>query len=363
MTASTPRRAMLLAAGVGRRLRPLTSYFAKPAMPLLGRPLVEYLFRGLQRQGVEEVVVNLHHRPETLEPSLARASGEMGMRIHRSMESELLGTAGGVKHASGLLGGEPFFLLNGDTLAHVDLARLAAFHAEMRARATLVLRRKPAGSTFTGVRVGERGRILGLERREGTSDLMFAGVWLLDASVLELLPGRPSGLEVELLPRLIEEGSAFGTVVSGPWVTIDTPRRYWEASLILARDGLFEEDWDVRRRPIEVVDGMTARVLAGQETRVEEGVRFRGSVILGARCHVARGARLENVVCWDDVTLPEGVVLSNSVVTHGVALPPESELSDKLVLALGTRPPGLRRREVRGGLVVADLKTGRTASL
>lgn len=361
MSVPSPGRAMLLAAGIGRRLRPLTSYFAKPALPLMGRPLIEYLLRSLARQGVGEVVVNLYHRPETLEASLEKASGEM--QIHLSVEPQLLGTAGGLKNAARFLRDEPFFLLNGDTLSEFDLARIAEVHAETGARATLLLRQKPTGSSFTGIQVGEKGRILGLDHREGSSDVMFAGVWLLDSSVLKYLSGDPRGLEEELLPRLIEEGSAFGTIASGPWITIDTPRRYWEASLILARDGLFEYDWDVRRRPIEVVDGVTARVLTGQDTRVEEGVRFRGSVILGARCHVARGARLENVVCWDDVTLAEGVVLSNSVVTHGVTLPPEGELSDKLVLALGSQPPDLRRREIRDGLVIADLKTGRTASL
>jgi NDP-sugar pyrophosphorylase family protein len=351
---------MLLAAGIGKRLRPLTSYFAKPSMPLLGRPLIEYLLRSLERQGIRDVVVNLHHRPETLEPCLEKFPE---LQIHRSVETQLMGTAGGLKKAAELLQDGPFFLLNGDTLAGVDLSLLAEVHAESGARATLLLRRKPAGSSFTGIRVAENGKILGLERRDGSSDLMFAGVWLLDPSVLELLSGKPRGLEQELLPRLIEEGSAFGTVGAGPWVTIDTPRRYWEASMILLRDGLFEQDWDVRRRPIEVVDGVTARVLASADTRVEEGVRFRGSVILGARCHVARGARLENVVCWDDVTLPEGVTVSNSVVTHGVTLPPKAELSDKVILALGSRPDGLRRREIRDGLVVADLKTGRTANL
>ncbi len=361
MIGSPPGRAMLLAAGIGRRLRPLTSYFAKPAIPLLGRPLIEYVLLSLARQGIQDVVVNLHHRPETLEPSLETASPDL--RIHRSIETELLGTAGGLKKAAEFLRDGPFFLLNGDTLTEVDLARLAEVHAEKGARATLLLRGKPTGSSFTGIRIGEEGRILGVDRREGVSDLMFAGVWLLDSSVLELLSGKRRGLEEELLPRLIEEGTAFGTVATGPWVTIDTPRRYWEASLIAARDGLFEQDWEVRRRPIEVVDGVTALVLAGADTHVEEGVRFRGSVILGARCHVARGARLENVVCWDDVTLSEGVTVSNSVVTHGVTLPPKAELSDKLILALGSPPEGLRRREIRDGLVVADLKTGRTANL
>jgi mannose-1-phosphate guanylyltransferase len=192
---------------------------------------------------------------------------------------------------------------------------------------------------------------------------MFAGVWLLDSSVLERLSGEPRGLEEELLPRLIDEKSAFGSVQDGRWITIDTPRRYWEASLTMVRDRLFEEDWAVRRRPHAVVDGTSARVLTGSDTRIEEGVRFRGTVILGARCRVAHGAKLENVVCWDDATIPSAATLGNCVVTDGVVLPAECEIKDKVILKLGSDRSGLRRREIQDDLVVAELKSGRTATL
>ncbi|MGH9335980.1 MAG: hypothetical protein ACRD21_19770, partial [Vicinamibacteria bacterium] len=265
--------------------------------------------------------------------------------------------------AEPLLGDGPFLLVNGDTVSDFDLDQLAGVHATSRASATLLLRPKPAGASYSGIRLSERNRIAGIEKTSSGDGLMFAGVWIVDSSVLGTLSEAPGGLEVELLPRLIDEGAAFGAVQECRWITIDTPRRYWEAALATVRDRLFEEEWAVRRRPNEVVNGAAARVLTGADTRVDEGVRFRGTVILGARCHVAPGARLENVVCWDDVSVPSGVSLSNSVVTHGVTLPPESELRDKVILKLGSDRSGLRRREIQDDLVVAELKSGRSASL
>jgi mannose-1-phosphate guanylyltransferase len=353
---------MILAAGQGRRLRPLTTYYAKPALPLLGRPMIEYTLRMLARQGIQEVVVNLHHRPETLEPVLARAPE--GLTVHRSVEERILGTAGGLKRASRHLGSETFLLLNGDTLSEFELASLSEVHARSKAKATLLLRPRPAGAGYSGIRVGKGGEIQGIERgREGKAELMFAGVWLLDPSVLDVLSGEPRGLEEELLPRLISERRAFGVVQEGRWITIDTPRRYWEASLTMVRDRIFEEDWAVRRRPHAVVEGASARVLAGADSRVEEGGKFLGTVILGARCQVARGASLENVVCWDDALIASGASIANSVLTDGVALPAGTALKDKIVLKLGADRSGLRRREIRDDLVVAELKSGRTASL
>jgi NDP-sugar pyrophosphorylase family protein len=354
------RQAMVLAAGYGKRLRPLTVYFAKPSIPLLGRPILEYTLRGLSRRGLEHVYVNLHYRAEGLEPSLER--GAEGLTIHRSYEPDLLGTAGGLKRLEPVLASETFLLLNGDTLVDFDLDRLLADHRRSKAEATLLLRAKPSGTSYSGVRLDEEGWIRAIEPHDFPSDLMFAGVWVLEPSVFARLSGRPAGLETELLPKLIEERTAFGSVAKGDWVTIDTPERYWMASLIMARGGLFEEDWLVRRRPLEVSSSRSARLLAGEHTEVGEGVRLRGGVVLGARCRVGARASLQNVVCWDDVHIPSGTTLVNAVLTHGVRLPAGEDLSDKLVMRHEASVE-LRKREIRHGLVIASLKTGRRSEI
>lgn len=342
-----PKRAMVLAAGFGQRLRPLTASIAKPALPFLGTRLVEYAFRRLSRMGVHEAVLNLHHLPDTIEPLLARLPD--GLVVHVSRESELLGTAGGLKHAERHLKDDTFLVMNGDTIFDFDLAALVATHAERGAEATLILRSKTGGSRYSTVSVDADGRVLGIDKRDRGPGLMFAGVWLMEPSVLDELSGEPGGLEVELLPRLIERGAAFASIQGGAFVTIDTPARYWSQSLNVARNGLFEPDWGVKRH--------TSGLFCGDSTRVPASARIEGTVVLGERCHVGRGARLRNVVGWDDVDIPAGASVEDAVLTEGVQLEAGAELTGKLVMRAPADTSGLRRRELDSGLVVARLDT------
>ncbi|HXV62168.1 MAG TPA: NDP-sugar synthase [Vicinamibacteria bacterium] len=346
-------RAMILAAGQGKRLRPLTASLAKPALPLLGRPLIEYTFRRLVRAGVREVVVNLHHHAESLEPVLDRARAQL--EVHESREAELLGTAGGVKKVGERLSGKTFLLLNGDTVFDFDLSELVQRHRSSRAKATLVLRSKRGGTRFSSVTIDDDGRVVRIDKRDRGPGLMFAGVWLLEPSVLELLSGRPGGLDVELLPALIEEKTVFACVQERSFITVDTPGRYWAASLTMAREGLFEEDWGVRRH--------CARLFRGEDTTLGDGMYLEGSVVLGARCRVGAGACLKNVVCWDDVQIPAGAVLSNAVISDGVRIPEGEDFSGKLLMRVPPDRTEIRKREVRGGLVIASLEIGRSLGL
>ena len=132
-------KAMVLAAGLGLRLRPLTVYWAKPALPVLGRPIVDYTMNLLQKADIREVVVNLHHRPDSITKALEEAS-DRGLRVQLSEESEILGTAGGLKKAESFLRKETFVLINGDTLVDVDISDLLRFHATRGGEATMLLR-------------------------------------------------------------------------------------------------------------------------------------------------------------------------------------------------------------------------------
>lgn len=355
---STLRKAMVLAAGFGRRLRPLTVVTAKPALPLMGRPLIEYILRRLARSGVEEAVVNLHHRVDTVYASLDGAPD--GLTIHRSLESELLGTAGGLKKVECHFAGEDAFLLmNADTLVDVDIDAMMQTHRESNALATLLLQPKPAGSSYSTVLIADDARIDAIVTGQTDGDWMFAGVWILSPQVLARLSGAPAGLEKELLPSLITEGAAYACPQQTSWVTIDTPKRYWGACLTMARERLFEEDWNV-----EPVTGFEpATVWAGRGSRIAPSADVRGDVVLGAGCHVASGTFLERTVCWDDVHVPRGTRLEDCVVTRGVRLPAGLELTDRLVMRVADAGSELRKREIRDDLLIARLKSGRTRGL
>lgn len=352
------RKAMVLAAGYGKRLRPLTVHTAKPALPLMGRPLIEYILRRLVRVGISEVVVNLHHHPDTVTRSLETAGD--GLTIHRSLEPELLGTAGGLKNAAAHFTSErAFLLLNADTLVDFDLEEMLRVHRDSSASATLLLRPRPSGSAYSSVHVAPGGRIDSIATGRKNGELMFAGIWVLSPEVLSHLSGAPGGLEKELLPRLVEDGTAFACPQDATWITIDTPRRYLASCLSMARERLFEEDWNVKA----VAGRGTTRAWVGSGTRIETGARLRGDVVMGERCRIAKGAHVERVLCWDRVAVPAGTKLENCVITTGVKLRPGMELTDRVVMAVTESSSGLRKREIRDDLVIAEFGNGRTRGL
>ena len=354
------RKAMIFAAGFGKRLRPLTAYYAKPALPVMGRPLIEYSLRKLVREGFRDVVVNLHHRPESIAPSLESLSSAIAIR--QEHEIEILGTAGGLKRAQRHFKDGPFLLMNGDTLVDFDLEELVRAHCDSKAKATLLLRYKPHGTDYTNVGLGRDGFVESLSGQRADEELMFAGVWILSPAIFDYLSGEPAGLERELLPRLVEERTLFASVQQVPWLTIDTPKRYWSACLSVARERIFEEDWAVESYDVSQASS-NARVFGGPRVRVDASARFAREVVVGAGCRIRRGASLERAVCWDDVEIPAGTTLSNVVVTDGVKLAKGADVRDKVVMRVREDASELRHREVQDGLVVADLKTARKAEL
>ena len=312
--ARLPRRAMVFAAGRGERMGPLTRDRAKPALPFCGVPLLTRLLRWLAGGGVSDVVVNLHHRPETLEPLLASAERTLpGLTIGRSPEPELLGTSGGLSRAAARFGlgsdaGGPLLVLNGDTLPTFDPGEMAGFHEAAGAEASLLADPEP-GPEFSGERrleTGEDGVITGLSRPGGPG-FGFSGVWLLEPTALRHLRGGPGGLSQDLLPGLIAAGTARAFPSRAPWFEIGTPRRYLEASRRALEAGALPEP---RARP---ADAAAARSRGGAEGQWPE--------LIGEGSAVAEGARVERSLLLEDVRIEAGAVVRDSIVAASETVP------------------------------------------
>ncbi len=158
---------MILAAGFGTRLRPLTNVMPKPLLPVGGTPLIVWNLLLLKRHGIHEAVINLHH----LGPMIQQALGDgerFGMRLIYSHEPVILGTGGGIKQAEGHFNGEPFLVLNGDTLFELDLGAVIAGHRERQAAATLVLREDPEAVKWGLIEVDGQGEVVRITGRGKT---------------------------------------------------------------------------------------------------------------------------------------------------------------------------------------------------
>jgi NDP-sugar pyrophosphorylase family protein len=224
-------KAMILAAGLGTRLRPLTNAIPKPLLPVGGTPLIVWNLLLLKRHGFCDVVINLHHLGPMIEQAVGNGS-KFGLRIVYSREPMILGTGGGIKQAEPYFSGEPVLVLNGDTLFELNLDALSAFHRTRNAAATLVLREDPDATRWGLVEVGADGRIVritgkGLSISGPTTPRMFAGIHILSPRLLRDVPKGVASSIIDPYVAAIERGeTVLGYDLRGYWSDVGTTERY-----------------------------------------------------------------------------------------------------------------------------------------
>ena len=229
-------KAMVLAAGLGVRLRPLTDRTPKPLLPIAGRPLLVWNLLLLQRHGITDVLINLHHLGDQIVQAIGDGT-RFGLRVAYSHEPEPQGTGGGIGQAAPFLKDGPFLVLNGDTLSACDLTGLIAAHRAGKALATLALRDDPEAARWGPVTVDAGARILQIN---GTPPLapraeplptpcMFAGIHVMEPAVLDAIPPGPGSI-IDVYHALLGKGLLLrGWRMSGYWSDIGTRERYEQA--------------------------------------------------------------------------------------------------------------------------------------
>jgi len=235
-------RAMVLAAGFGRRLAPLTNTRPKPLMSVAGRPMLAHILAFLRAGGIEDVVINLHHLGERIE-EMVGDGGAFGLRVRYSKEPVIRDTGGGIKQAEPLLDGEPFVVANGDSLLDVSLPDVIAFHRAHGSVATMVVRPDAAAARYGLVELDADDRlrrIVGLPPGGTSGPLrpyMFPGLQILEPRVFAYMDaGCAFSVTRVTYPRLIAAGEpVFGYVSDARWITIDTPEALAEADRELRR--------------------------------------------------------------------------------------------------------------------------------
>jgi len=227
-------KAMILAAGLGQRLRPLTNTIPKPLLPIAGTPLIVWNLLLLKRHGFHDVVINLHHLGPIIEQAIGNGS-KYGLRIHYSHEPVILGTGGGIKQAEPSFSGEPVLVLNGDTLFDLDLGNLCDVHLQRKAAATLVLRQDSEAARWGLVEIDSDHRIVritGRGKSEGgpTQPRMFAGIHILHPRLLREVPKGKTSSIIDVYVSAIQRNEVVvGYDLKGYWSDIGTPERYAQA--------------------------------------------------------------------------------------------------------------------------------------
>ena len=319
--------ALILTAGLGTRLRPLSSMRAKPAVPVAGDPLIRRILGWLSGQGVADVVLNLHHLPETI-CAVVGDGADLGVRARYSWEDPVLGSAGGPRRALPLVAADRFLVVNGDTLTDLPLVGLIERHERSGALVTLAVVPNSEPDRYGGVLVNDDGAVAGfVGRGSDRPSWHFIGVQVAEASAFAGLPVDEPAESIGMwYPALIasDPGCVRAVTTHASFSDIGTPADYLATSLAFAR-------------------------AAADEPVVP------GSLLVGTRCRVAASARLVRTVLWDDVTVGEDASLTECIVTDGVRVPAGVRWQRKAVVPAG-RCPVEPCDELVGDLLLAPIE-------
>lgn len=284
--------ALVLTAGLGTRLQPLSTYRAKAALPIAGTPLIARLLRWLRRAGVTRVVLNLHHRADSITRIVGDGSA-FDLRVRYSWETRVLGSAGGPARAVPLLESDRFLIVNGDMITNVDVAALVRQHVDTNAQVTMAVIDSLPG--YNGVIADDRGVVSGFGRQAGA--FHFIGVQAVNAAVfagldIDAVAETVHGIYPPLIARAPEAIRVFHSKAS--YFDVGSPRDYLDTALAMARQD---------QRPID----------RGRDCTIAPDATLTDT-ILWDRVRVGAGARLTECIVADDVVIPGGAEFSRSTV-------------------------------------------------
>ena len=336
-------KAMILAAGKGTRVRPITHTTPKPMIPILQKPVMEFLLELLRQHGFNEIMVNVSHLAEEIE-NYFRDGQRFGVQIAYSFEGriedgeligEALGSAGGLKRIQDF---QPFFddtfvVLCGDALIDLDLTEAVRRHRAKGAMASLITKRVPRDevSSYGVVVTDDDGRVLSFQEKppveQAASDMINTGIYIFEPAVLDFIPsGENFDIGSDLFPKLVEAGASFYALpMEFEWVDIGKVPDYWQA----IRSVLQGHVRQVQVPGIEVRPGIytglnvaanwdkihvEGPVYVGGMSRIEDGATIIGPAMIGPSCHICEGATIDNSIIFDYSRIGAGVRLVEKLV-------------------------------------------------
>jgi len=328
-----PRKAVLLAAGFGSRMVPLSHDLPKPMMPFWGIPVIEHIVNALRRAGVNDILINLHHHPQPL-LDWCRRQRDPALHLQLSFEPQILGTGGALRRASHFFGSEPFWLVNTDIAFEMDPLPLIRDFRLHRPLATLWMHETRGPRT---VEMTPEGNITEFASASpgGPGTFTFCGFQLLSPTILSYLPETPFCSVVDGYRRALAKGVAVrGCLVNNAyWADLGTPDRYLEAHHEIAQ---------ARRRKLPGAGLLLDAEARRMRRAIPAGMQIRGFAAIGRGVCISSGVMLADSVLWDGVRLHPGSrmnssvagrdtdvggVLDDSVLVRADALPPEPVLA------------------------------------
>lgn len=307
---ASKNKAMVLAAGLGTRLRPLTDLISKPMIPIANKPVMEHIIELLVEHGFDEVVCNLHWYPEAIKDYFGDGS-KYNIKITYSYEPELLGTAGGVKKVEAFFEGQTFLILSGDALTDIDLTELMDFHRKKRGICTLVLTEIDDPSQYGVVITDDESRITGFQEKplmgEAKSSLANSGIYVFEPDIFSHIPyGSFYDFGRDLYPKLLKAGIAYYGYKHN---------RYWND--VGSLDQYQQGNFDALEGKVKLnIPGMQINegIWLGKNCRIEEDVVMIPPLVIGNNCTIKKGAKLYGpIIIGDNTIIDERAIMYRGI--------------------------------------------------
>ena len=336
-------KAMILAAGKGTRVRPITHTIPKPMIPILQKPVMEFLLELLREHGFNEVMVNVSHLAEEIE-NYFRDGQRFGVEIAYSFEGRIedgeligdaLGSAGGLKKIQNFqrFFDDTFVVLCGDALIDLDLSEAVRRHREKGALASLITKRVPREqvSSYGVVVTDDDGRVRSFQEKpdvaDAASDMINTGIYIFEPEVLDYVPsGVPFDIGSDLFPKLVESGAPFYALpMEFEWVDIGKVPDYWQAIRSVLQGHVRQVQIPGKQVRPGVYTGLNVAanwdkikvqgpIYVGGMTRIEDGATIIGPAMIGPSCHICENATIDNSIIFDYSRIGPGVRLVEKLV-------------------------------------------------
>jgi len=360
-------KAMIMAAGLGTRLYPLTGRTAKPMVPILNRPVMEHMIHLLVRHGITEVAANLHYHPDKIRRYFGDGE-QFGVGLRYNLEEELLGTAGGVGEFREFFAGGTFVVVSGDGLTDVDLTAFVAAHKASGGIATMAVKQVADPSLYGVVVHDDELRVRGFQEKpnaaEARSDLCNCGIYAFEPAIFDFIPPRTFvDWAEDVFPALLAGDVPFHVWrLEAYWNDVGNIEQYRASNF----DALFGRvQLEVPGRPVQpgvwVGEGtqieadvlLEAPILIGAGCLIESESELIGPLIVGDGCVIERGAVLQGVIHWDGVKAGRnsrvaGSILGrNVIVHHGATVHEDAVIGDRSEVVAHALVPPMARIESR----------------
>jgi NDP-sugar pyrophosphorylase family protein len=324
-------KAMILAAGVGSRMKPLSLKITKPMLKIANKPNLEYIIDLCKNNSISDVMINLHHLPEQVDQHFGNGSN-FGLNIRYSIERKLMGTAGSIKRVSSFFD-ETFCVLMGDGLSNIDLTDMLKFHRKNKSKVTIAVKQVADPSKYGVVVTDEKNNISSFQEKpsleEAKSNLVNIGIYIIEPEIINLIPAKTEyDFGKQLFPDLIEMNIPFFAYkTESSWFDIGDLGQYHQINMDIVNGNIpeFNLGFNGSQKEVayhssskinkKVLDEIVGPVLIGKNVKIKSGAKIQGPAVIGDNVFIDKNSVVESGLVLDNTYIGKGIEIKDSIVS------------------------------------------------